>query len=258
MPQQRSTGRDGRPATPQRRPPRSAARRKRERRREAERQRTAAVPRWRRLRPVIGAGATVVVVAVVLAIVLTRGHPSSTPPHGSTTPAPTPVPAPLAPLDTAATGNPVAGMACGSPSPAASPSTATPSTAHLAVFVDGAARQVPPGVGIAPPRQTTTTFAGPLVSGKCSYPLYTQTQDGIIHVQPQAAASYTLGSFFDVWGQPLSATQAGPATGPVTVFVNGSTFTGDPRSVPLSQHAVIQIDVGTAVPSKPYTFPAGE
>ena len=251
MPQQRSTGRNPRTATPERRPPRSASRRKRERRREAERRRTTAAPRWRRFWPAIAAGVGVAVVAIVLGVVLTRGHGAAGP-HASPTPAPTPVPAPLASVDTAATGDPVDGITCD-----ASLSQANSSAAHLALFVNGAARQVPPGVGIAPPRQTTSTVAGPLVSGKCSYWLFTQTQDGIIHVQPPTAAGYTLGNFFDIWRQPLSATQAGPNNGTVTVFVNGSRYSGEPRSVPLSKHAVIQIDVGTVVPFHPYTFPAG-
>ncbi|MBV8195555.1 MAG: hypothetical protein JOY80_08505, partial [Candidatus Dormibacteraeota bacterium] len=51
----------------------------------------------------------------------------------------------------------------------------------------------------------------------------------------------------------------GPATGTVTVFVNGSQFSGDPGTVPLTAHAVIQIDVGTATPFQPYpSFPAGD
>lgn len=257
MPQQPSTGRGRRPATPDRRPPQSASRRKRERRRQAQLQRTAAVSRWRRFWPAIAAGGTLAAVAIVLAVLLTRGH--ATTPQPSPTPVPTPVPSPLASLDSAATGAAVDGITCDAqPTPPATPAPATRSTAHLSLYVDGTARGVPAGVGIGPPRQTYQSSAGPLVSGKCSYWLFTQTQDGIIHVQPPTSASYTLGNFFDLWGQPLSSTAVGPNTGTVTVLVNGSTYNGDPRNVPLSQHAVIQINVGTAVPFHTYTFPAGE
>jgi len=60
-----------------------------------------------------------------------------------------------------------------------------------------------------------------------------------------------------VWGRALSGTQVGRATGHVTVFVNGRRFAGDPRSIKLTPHAVIQLDVGKVVPPQPLTFPAG-
>jgi len=59
------------------------------------------------------------------------------------------------------------------------------------------------------------------------------------------------------WGRTLSGSQVGAATGHVTAFVNGKRFAGDPRSIKLTPHAVIQLDVGTIVPPQPFTFPAG-
>lgn len=214
-----------------------------------------------------GAGAAVVVLAVVLAVVLTRPHSSSTGTHP--TPAPTPLPSALASADTTANGSPVSGVSCDPVNPPATPtpspsSTATPAAApspafaHLAIYVNGEARRVPAGIGVGPPRTTLSTDAGPYVSGNCLYWLNTRTYDGVIHVQPPAPGSFTLGMFFDIWGQPLSATQVGPASGPVTVLVDGSPYSGDARAVPLSAHAVIQINVGTNVPFKHYDFPAGE
>jgi hypothetical protein len=32
---------------------------------------------------------------------------------------------------------------------------------------------------------------------------------------------------------------------------------GDPRDIPLTAHAVVQLDVGTVVPFRPYSFPPG-
>lgn len=249
MPQQRRPGSDRPQTPPGRRPPRSASRRKRDRRLEAQRARTAPTRSGRRVWLAGGAGA-VVVLAVVLAIVLTRGHGG---PAGQPTPAPTPTPPELASLAGGAGGAAVDGVTCD-----ATPATSHRSTVHLAIYVDGAARQVPPGIGVGPPLQTAATDAGPFVSGACYYWINTRTGDGLVHLQPPAAATYTLGTFFDIWGQPLNATSVGPASGTVTVLVNGTRYSGDPRTVQLTEHAVIQINVGAAVPFKSYTFPAGQ
>ena len=39
------------------------------------------------------------------------------------------------------------------------------------------------------------------------YPLYTNDRSGLIHVESRVVRSYTLGDFFEVWGQPLGPTQ---------------------------------------------------
>lgn len=245
------------------RPPRSASRRKRERRREAELRRATAPPPSRRWWIAGGAGAAVVVV-VVLVVLLTRGH--TTPSTRKPTPAPTPVPAALAALPSSGGTAAVGGITCDAPS-SSSPTSSTSSTtttasttatAHLAINVNGEARLVPAGIGVGTPQTSTPTDDGPLVSGPCYYWINTRTQDGLIHVRAPQPGTYTLGQLFDLWGQPLSATQAGPASGAVTVLVNGSQYSGDPRAVPLTQHAVIQLDVGTATPFKSYSFPAGQ
>ncbi|MGH7686597.1 MAG: hypothetical protein ACREN2_07260 [Candidatus Dormibacteria bacterium] len=246
------------------RPPRSASRRKRERRRDAElRRATAPAPR-RRWWIAGGTGAAVALV-VVLLVLLTRGHatPSTTKP----TPAPTPVPSALASLSSAGGTAAVGGITCDSSASSSATSTSTSSTttsgsttatAHLAVYVNGGARLVPAGIGVGTPHTTASTDDGPLVSGPCYYWINTRTQDGLIHVQAPQPGPYTLGQLFDLWGQPLSTTQAGPASGAVTVLVNGSQYSGDPRAVPLTQHAVIQVDVGSATPFTSYSFPAGQ
>jgi hypothetical protein len=59
--------------------------------------------------------------------------------------------------------------------------------------------------------------------------------------------SYTLGQFFAIWRQPLTAHQAGPATGTMTVFVNGRLYSGNPADITLRSHEDIQIDVGEPV-----------
>ena len=130
--------------------------------------------------------------------------------------------------------------------------------AHLAVFVDGQPAVVPEGIGIAPPRSVQQYASGPFVlGGSCFYWLHSHTNDGVIHIESPIRRTYTLGNYFDVWNQPLSATQVASAHGPVTAYLDGRRFTGDPRTIPLGLHAVIQLDVGTNVAPRAYTFPAG-
>jgi hypothetical protein len=131
--------------------------------------------------------------------------------------------------------------------------------AHLAVYTNGTARIIPAGIGIVPPVQTTQTANGPIVyAGKCFYWLHSHTQDGVIHIESPTQQVYTLGNYFDIWNQPLSGTQVGSAKGQVTAYVDGQRFSGNPRSIPLTPHALIQLDVGSGSPSpQPFTFAAG-
>jgi hypothetical protein len=129
--------------------------------------------------------------------------------------------------------------------------------AHLTVFVNGGPRVIPYGVGI-PGRQVSPTPIGPYVaSGSCFYWLHTHAADGIIHIESPVQRTFTLGDFFDVWGQTLSPTQVGPATGPVTALYNGELFRGNPRDIPLTRHAQIQLDVGRLVAPVMIGFPSG-
>jgi hypothetical protein len=130
--------------------------------------------------------------------------------------------------------------------------------AHLAIYFNGTQKLIPYGVGIVPPYQLQDTSDGPFVAGGSKYYwLHTHDETGVIHVESPVQRSYTLGDFFDIWHQPLSAAQVGPDKGAVTAFLNGKPYTGDPRNIPLDAHNVIQLDVGTVVPFAPYTFPQG-
>jgi hypothetical protein len=228
---------------------RSNAQRKLEQVRREQRARTI------RIRVLAGLGAAVVVVAAVLAILLTGGGGKATP---TTTPTAGPTAAlgpeqialetgpVLAPASTSATGQTIDGIQCGAET------TVYHIHSHLAVYVNGAARQIPAGVGVVEPAVSQTPN-GPFVSAtRCYYWLHTHAADGIIHIESPTQRTYTLGNFFDIWRQPLSATQAGPATGAVTAFVNGKKYTGDPRAIPLGSRTDIQLSVGSpAVPFKP-------
>ena len=116
---------------------------------------------------------------------------------------------------------------------------------HLTIFVNGQQRQVPAGIGI-PGAMAQQTPGGPFIdSGTCFYWLHTHAADGIIHIESPVQRTYTLGEFFDEWGQPLGPSQVGSAHGKVTVIVNGQVFKGNPRDVPLGSHENLQVEVGT-------------
>jgi hypothetical protein len=116
--------------------------------------------------------------------------------------------------------------------------------AHLTVFDHGAVRSIPYGVGIEGP-QTMSTPQGLFVGGgSCFYSLHTHAADGIIHIESPVVRTFTLGDFFDVWGQALGPERVGPASGHVTAIYNGRLFEGNPRQIPLTTHAQIQLDVG--------------
>ena len=94
---------------------------------------------------------------------------------------------------------------------------------------------------------------------RCLYWIHTHTPDGIIHIEAPAERSFTLGDFFEIWGQPLSRTQAASATGtkkvPLKVWVDGKAYTGDPRKIVLASHTDITIMAGPPF-GKPTLFTA--
>jgi hypothetical protein len=240
------------------------------RRRAIEQARAAEARRKRRLQLGLAGGAIVILAAAGTGIGLAVSGGGSASASGSTTgstgssadyaalstlgsltaaPAPGPlgpesVPVPSAPAlagtSSAATGQTVDGISCQT-----SEQTVFHIHTHLTVFVNGQQRQVPAAIGIlgAVAQQTPV---GPFIgSGTCFYFLHTHAADGIIHIESPVQRTYTLGDFFDVWGQPLSSDQAGPAKGKVTVIINGKVYTGNPRNAPLGSHENLQLEVGT-------------
>jgi len=123
--------------------------------------------------------------------------------------------------------------------------------AYVAIYADGQAVAVPPGVGIvAPPDGDVSALAsnGPL---ECYYALHVHDeQPSIIHVESPVRRTYTLGQLFDIWGQPLSGSQVlgyrADADHKLTFWVSdaGGTptpYTGDPRGLPFADHRTIVI-----------------
>lgn len=131
--------------------------------------------------------------------------------------------------------------------------------AHLAIYINGTQKTVPYGIGIEQPWSTSALSDGSqfVDSGAAFYYLHTHDDTGVIHIESPTNTIYTLGQFFAEWNQKLSATQIGPYTGTVTAYVNGSKVSGDPSSIKLNPHDVIQLDLGTVVKPAPYSFASG-
>ena len=237
----------------------------------------AAELRAKRMRMGIRVGGVVAVIAlvVIIIVVVTGGSNSSVPPSvknphitslapipasmssswiqpPATSPGPETVPIPsgpkLATLLNAATGQSVDGIQCN-----AGEQTVVHVHTHLTIFVNGKQQVIPYGIGI-PGFQAVDISGQPFVeTGSCFYWLHVHAEDGIIHIEsPNTTNTYTLGQFFDEWGVPLSSTQVGSATGPVTVFFTSPgkkprLYTGNPRNLPLGDHYQIQLVVGTPI-----------
>jgi hypothetical protein len=195
-------------------------------------------------------GAVLIVASALVAIIVVGRHPTST---NAAAPQTDTNPALLASTAGQARGEPVDGIEAGTME-----QLLFHIHAHLAIYAQGQQKFVPYGIGIVPPYQLQNTASGPFVAGGSKfYWLHTHDETGIIHIESPQQRTFTLGNLFDIWHQPLSPTQAGPAAGSVTVVVNNHPVGGDPRAIPLAAHDVIQLNVDTAEPFHPYNFPNG-
>jgi hypothetical protein len=108
--------------------------------------------------------------------------------------------------------------------------------AQLKIRINGTQVPVPANIGIRR-------------DANCLYWLHTHDATGLLHVEAPTQRDFNLGQFFDVWGQPLGPDAVDGhqvADGEhLFVFVNGQRYQGDPRSVPLVDGAIIELQVGT-------------
>jgi hypothetical protein len=123
---------------------------------------------------------------------------------------------------------------------------------HLELFARRLVVQVPAGIGVAPPLTRSGAY---VVKGACTYPLYTLEPTGVVRIETPVP---TLGTFFHVWGQPLSRDRLAGFKGPVRAFLDGRPWHGSLGAIPLRRHAEIVLEVGGVLPPHPsYRFPAG-
>jgi hypothetical protein len=119
---------------------------------------------------------------------------------------------------------------------------------HLDIFVNGKKEPVPALIGI--------------YDGQFLTELHTHDASGIMHVESPTKRNFDLYQFIGVWGVRLTTSCIGGYCKELTpwrVYVNGTPYAGDPRTLQLRAHQEIAFVIGTPpkkIPSS-YKFPAG-
>jgi hypothetical protein len=129
--------------------------------------------------------------------------------------------------------------------------------AHVEVFARNRVVLLPTGVGV---RQPVRLREGRVAFARCYGEVVTLDPTGTALVRRGATA--TVGSLFRSWGVSLSSTRLAGFTAPdgtrVRTYIDGVARAGNPRSVPLTRHAEIVLEVGPYVPPHHrYVFPPG-
>jgi hypothetical protein len=135
--------------------------------------------------------------------------------------------------------------------------------AHLDVYLNGKKVLVPAGIGININDPGVQHGPGPSYGGikqcdqPCISPLHTHTIDGVLHTESKQSTPNTLGQFFIEWNVKLDASCVGEYCKPVTpikVYVNGSSYDGNPADIQLTNKKEVAIVIGTppagSIPSK--------
>lgn len=106
--------------------------------------------------------------------------------------------------------------------------------AHLAIVYNGQWLALPQHIGI---------------TSSCDYEMHTHDATGIIHIESPSAKNYTLGNFFDIWGEPLTSTNVAGLTGDIVAYINDNgearRYMGDLRSIPLISHRDVTLQIGS-------------
>jgi hypothetical protein len=128
-------------------------------------------------------------------------------------------------------GSPVGGLRCGSGRTFA---------VHVELFAHRRAIAIPRGIGVA--------------RSGCRYPNSTRVPTGVFDVRRDRP--YVLGDLFLVWGRRLGESRLLSFPGRIFLYVDGLRRTGDPRTLRLTPHAQIVVEVGAHVaPHAHYLFP---
>jgi hypothetical protein len=83
----------------------------------------------------------------------------------------------------------------------------------------------------------------------CSYELHTHDSSGVVHVETSVKTKFTFGQFFEVWGQPLGASNVGGISGTVKFYIidneTVTPYTGNPADIEITPHRELAIVIGT-------------
>jgi hypothetical protein len=140
--------------------------------------------------------------------------------------------------------------------------------AHLDVFVNGEPIVVPAGIGIDVADPAVRRFKAndgsigyggisPPCAEPCISPLHTHFRDGVLHTEAKENQFNTLGELFTEWNVRLTSTCVGgycKPTAPFTVYVDGTPFSGDPRTIELEDRREIAVVIGTPPATIPSQF----
>ena len=126
--------------------------------------------------------------------------------------------------------------------------------AHVTLFQNGTQVAVPIAIGLMHPVYSSGGNIAQMPSspppGTCFYHIHTHDRSGIIHLENPTTTTFTLGELFDIWGEPLTSSNIAGVSGPTLFYVGNSLFSGDPKTIVLTSHEQITLEVGG-----PYVFP---
>lgn len=101
--------------------------------------------------------------------------------------------------------------------------------AHLSMYINGQAVQIPQNLGIASDQS-------------CFYWLHTHDTTGVIHIEAPSQQVFTLGTFFKEWNNVYPQLQYPVQLSDTTgwkVYVNGKPYKGDFNNIDLTAHELI-------------------
>jgi hypothetical protein len=114
--------------------------------------------------------------------------------------------------------------------------------AHLDVFYDGQRVTVPPNLGIDIPKQRIA-------------PMHTHAPSGVIHIEANSDADFTLGQFLSEWGVKVKDGCIADKCGDeIAVFVNGSIQDTPAAALVIKPRKEIALVLGTRPPDIPSTY----